>query len=161
MNRLSKRFDELVKVIHDAVNSWSPAKCQLDILHPAEKFLIIFGEDTILDEKGSRFRKCSKLQALSTTIEDPEDIATAPVVTKQVAANKRNRSAFNFEDDEEDNPASKASKVVDFHMDVSLDDIKRAAGVSAELLAKPTAADYLLAEELEVDLAQGICKLLY
>lgn len=146
LNKMSKKLDDMAPIIHSAVSSLSPTKCQLDIMHFAEKFLIIFGDETVLNEKGVRFRNCSRVEALSTVIEDPDDAATAPVISK-VPTTKRNRPAFDF-GDEEESPKPKVAKPVDFHMDVSLDDIKRAAGVSIELLAKPLLTD-ILAEEID------------
>lgn len=143
---MSKKLDDMAPIIHSAVSSLTPSKCQLDIMHFAEKFLISFGDEIVLNEKGARFRNCSRVEALSTVIEDPDDAATAPVISK-VPTTKRNRPTFNF-GDEEESPKPKVAKPVDFHMDVSLDDIKRAAGVSIELLAKPLLTD-ILAEEVD------------
>lgn len=157
LNKMSKKLDDMAPIIHSAISSLSPTKCQLDIMHFAEKFLIVFGDETVLNEKGARFRNCSRIEALSTVIEDPDDAATAPVISK-VPTTKRNRPAFNF-DDEEESPKPKAAKPVDFHMDVSLDDIKRAAGVSIELLAKPLLTD-ILAEEVD-DGANGTFMYVY
>ncbi len=158
LNRLSKKIDDLVRIIHDAVQAFAPSKCQFDILHPAEKFLIIINDNPVINYKGARFRNCSQIDALSTVIDDPSDVISATVAIPR-ASTKRSRGAFHFEDDEEDEQALKlakeAKKVPDFHMDISLDQIKRAAGVSADLLAKPTTADFLLREEADMDLTHG------
>jgi hypothetical protein len=105
---------------------------------------------------GNKHRLCSQVEALSTIIEDPnEEIIinnhhhnnNNNKQNSNFQQKKRNRpNALDLESDESDNEQEDLKKgrkeqsnnnndIPNFGMNISLDELKRAAGASAELLA--------------------------
>lgn len=186
INALSKEIDEEFAVVKRAMLSCGGGGLTIssDLRHCAEYLEVNFQPppSTFLSSKepaaptqssssfklsGTSLRKCSKVQALSSVLEDLEELLE-PVVVKTAAKEqpaapidsnaaattttavekpmrKGRKRSLELEDSDDDaTPRAAADPVDSFVVSVSLDDIKRTFGASESLLVEQSMSEEVI-----------------